>query len=358
MLGYAAMLREGLRSRGHEVEIVYPPAVFRRLPVGRGEFAKWTGYIDKYLMAPAYLRRKIRSADVVHVCDHSNSMYLACAGQKPTIITCHDLLAINAARGRYPGVSVRLTGRIQQRWIARGLARARYVVCVSHKTASDFHETFPATAAPVRVIHNALNRPFKAPAAHDIEAALRDLSLPPATRYLLHVGGNTWYKNRPAAMQIFAELKQYPEFREVVLVMAGDAWTRRLRELARSERIRNAVIEAKNMSDTALTALYHGAEALLFPSLEEGFGWPILEAQACGCPVITTVRAPMTEVAGEAAILVDPAEPERAAQVIREQWHRRPVLRDLGYRNLQRFSSEATFDAYCEAYREAVSLAR
>ncbi len=360
MSGYAAMLENGVRSRGHQVEIIEPPIVFGSLARGPGEFAKWIGYIDQYILGPGFLRRKIRriNPDIVHVCDHSNSMYLRSTAGKPQVITCHDLLAISGARGRHQGVSTRLTGRLQQRWIARGLARARHVICVSHKTASDFREIFPGSRAEIRVIHHGLSRAFSPASTTDIRAALGALGLTPQTKYLIHVGGNSWYKNRLGAMQIYVSLRQFPEFRPLVLVMVGRPWTEAMRAFCLESGLNDRIVEAEDVSDSTLNALYSGAAGLLFPSREEGFGWPILEAQACGCPVITTNRPPMTEVAGDAAIFIDPSEPSLAAQTIRDQWPRCADLREAGFRNLQRFSLDAMIDAYCTAYESIVSSGR
>ena len=360
MLGYAAMLQSGLQSRGHQVEIVDPPVVFGRLAVGDGEFAKWIGYIDKYLLGPGLMRRKIRrfDPDIVHVCDHSNSMHLRCAADKPQVITCHDLIAINGARGRYPGLRTRFTGRLQQAWIAHGLARARHVICDSHKTASDFRENFPASQAEIRVIHLGLNRAFYPAPAAEIQAALAALGLPAETPYLLHVGHNSWYKNRRGAMQIYASLRQFPEFQSFMLVMVGAPWSAPMRAFCAESKLNNRVVEARSLPDSTLNALYSGAAALLFPSREEGFGWPILEAQACGCPVITTKRPPMTEIAGDAAIFIDPSEPRLAAQTIRDQWSRRAQLRESGFRNVERFSPDAMLDACRSAYESIVASER
>jgi glycosyltransferase involved in cell wall biosynthesis len=81
------------------------------------------------------------------------------------------------------------------------------------------------------------------------------------------------------------------------------------------------IIERVEPPEEQLRALYTGAPALLFPSLEEGFGWLILEAQACGCPVITIARPPMTEAAGGAAILINPEEVAGAAAEIHTRIH-------------------------------------
>ena len=356
MLGYARMLEEGLRARGVCAEAIYPPMVFGRLPVGRGEAAKWIRYIDKYLIAPMWLRWKTRRAEMIHVCDHSNSMYLGCAGGRPSLITCHDLIAINSTQGKYPGMSVRSSGRVLQRWIARNLARARYVICDSYQTQSDFHACFPDSAATTRVIYVALNRTFNTASAESIGAALAASGAPAGTHYLLHVGNNGWYKNRLGAMQIFSALIQFPEFSAMKLILAGPSWTSDMRAFCRTARLEDRILEANDVTDETLNALYCGADALLFPSLIEGFGWPVLEAQACGCPVITTNRAPMTEVAGDAAIFIDPAQPAAAAEAIRKQWQRRRELRELGFRNLERFSLDQMLDSYCAAYEEVARM--
>ena len=131
-----------------------------------------------------------------------------------------------------------------------------------------------------------------------------------------------------------------------------------MRAFCAESNLHNWIVEARSVSDSTLNGLYSGAAALLFPSREEGFGWPIIEAQACGCPVITTKRPPMTEIAGDAAFFIDPSEPQLAAQTIRDQWSGRARLRESGFRNIERFSPDAMLDAYCSAYQSIVSSER
>ena len=119
--------------------------------------------------------------------------------------------------------------------------------------------------------------------------------------------------------------------------------------------LRNAlgdrVVELTNASNEDLQALYSKATALLFPSLREGFGWPIIEAQACGCPVFTSDRVPMTEVGGDAAIYLDPTDPPAAAAVIANSLDRIPQLRQAGLENAKRFSSSAMISSYSSVYQ-------
>ena len=354
MLNYARMMERLLAARGHQVSTVHPPVLSGRLPIRHGGLAKWIRYIDKYVLAWPWLWWKSRGAELVHVCDHANSMYLKCAGKRPSVITCHDLIGVRGGLGEFAEVQVGKTGRVLQKWIARGLGRAEFVICDSYSTREDFQRVCSPSKAECRVIHLPLNRKCSAASEEEVKETLRGLGLTPGTEYLLQVGGNGWYKNRLGAMRIFAELRKSPEFRDVRLIMAGSPWTPEMRELAQQSALQGVTVEAADLPDAALNALYTGARALLFPSLMEGYGWPILEAQACGCPVITTNRAPMTEVAGEAAILIEPENIEGSARTILERWAEIGALREAGYRNLERFSEGVVMEAYEAAYAEVV----
>jgi glycosyltransferase involved in cell wall biosynthesis len=281
-------------------------------------------------------------------------MYLRCAGDKPSLITLHDLLHVFAAAGKYPGLHVRFTGRIQSRWIAAGLKQARNIVSVSQKTDCDLLELAPEIRANRWVIYHTLNWDFYPVPRQETEAALAAGRLPKDLKYILHVGSNGRLKNRTGVVRIFRELKNSSWFANVSLVMAGKDGIAGLRKLLAELDLTDAVFPI-HPTDDGLRALYSGALALVFPSLEEGFGWPILEAQACGCPVITSNRAPMTEVAGSGAIFINPEDAGEAARKILEAWPIPDRMRETGFRNLSRFGEAAVFDAYCKVYERVVA---
>jgi len=339
---YAVMLRDGLAARGFEVELIRPEKL-----IGGGVddpgLAKWLGYVDKYLIFPWRLKAMARKYDQVHICDHSNAVYLPYAGPAASI-TCHDLIAIDSARGRYPDHPVGRAGRVLQRWIASSLGKARRVVSVSTKTDEDLRAI--GWRGEGRVIGNCLNFDFRPVGAEAVAAAKTKAGLAADDAYLIHVGGNQWYKNRVGVVAIYAELLKTPRFASTRLLMVGKPWPDDLSQAVQAHGLADRVLPVFGASDEDIRALYSGAEALLFPSLEEGYGWPVLEAQSCGCPVITSDRAPMTEVAGEAAVLIDPQQPASAAQTIAQAAERFEILRAAGLENAKRYGRETIMDDY------------
>jgi glycosyltransferase involved in cell wall biosynthesis len=354
---YASMLEAGLRGRGHQVRLLQPPGVLGPRVAENSPLFKWLGYTDKFVLFRRELRRAARSADIVHLCDHSNAMYVPALTHTSHVITCHDVLAIRSAMGHFPENPVSGTGRMFQRLIARGLRRAGAIVCVSGKTRDDLKQYLAVPEDRLHVIPNGLAWPYR---PLDVDASaplLAPLGLLPGEPYFLNVGGNHWYKNRGAAIEIFSELRNLSRYAGARLVMAGGPMMPELRAIAEKCGLGDALVEAAGPSNEQLQALYSGALAMLFPSLEEGFGWPILEAQACGCPVAIRDRPPMNDVAGGAAILIDPAKPESAAQTIATALEETTRMRADGLRNAASYTAGRMLEQCEWLYREIVTAA-
>lgn len=352
MQRFAEMLRAGLTAEGHDVRLVRPPVWLGRLRRSENGLGKWIGYIDRFSLYPPLLRRQIRWADLVHICDQANAVYVPHLGGKPHLVTCHDMLAIRAALGEITESPVGWTGRVYQRWILRGLQRAQAIACVSAQTGEELRRVAGVPEERIAIVPNALNYPYRPMPAAESEGHLRALDLGEARPFFLHVGGNQWYKNRPGVLRLFAELVKYPDYRAHRLVMAGKPWTEEMRQLAAHLNLQDRAIERVAVSNEQLRALYSSAEALLFPSLQEGFGWPIAEAQACGCPVVTNGRPPMTDVGGSAAIYIDPADAAGAAGAVASALSERERWRQAGLANAARFSTKAMIDTYVRLYQQ------
>jgi glycosyltransferase involved in cell wall biosynthesis len=349
MARYAELLDAELRKRGYAVEIIHPASLASRLVNRENPFFRWLAYLDKFGFFPPVLWLRARRMDLVHVCDHANSSYLRWTGKTPNLITAHDALAIRSALGHFPQNPTRWSGVRFQRWILRGLASARNMVCVSQKTRRDFESLLPGNTK-MTVIPNPLSSNFIPAPPEDVAAVRASCGLAAEDEYLLHVGKGVWYKNRPGVFRIVIELRKFPRFSQTKLVLAGESTPGELQEIP-------GVVQCSLPSDQILRALYSGALALLFPSLEEGFGWPVLEAQACGCPVTTSARSPMKEVAGGAAILIDPEDALAAAAEIDSRINELDSMKRAGLENVRNYSVGNAMDRYCEVYQEIISAA-
>jgi glycosyltransferase involved in cell wall biosynthesis len=164
------------------------------------------------------------------------------------------------------------------------------------------------------------------------------------------VGSNLRRKNREGVLRIFARCQRDWNG---ALVFVGEPLTESLRSLGHELGVTDRIVEVPEVSNQLLEALYNLATALLFPSTCEGFGWPIAEAHACGCPVLCIDREPMTEVAGAAAI-TRPIEDEAgfAADLVRlANPEERGRWSAKALENAKRFSTERMISQYIELYR-------
>ncbi len=347
------MLRE-LRALGVAARLVQPAPWLTR--IWRFPFAKkWAGYFDKFILFPLRIRfRKWPNVNLVHICDHSNAVYAPHFRDTPVVVTCHDLLAVRGALGEATDCPASLTGKFLQRWILSGLRRASAVACVSNATAADAKRSLAdeKNAPRITVIENGLNYDYRPLPEGEVTTRLAPLQRLKLDRpFVLHVGSNLRRKNRVGVLRIFARTK---EDWNAQLVFAGDAIAAELSAEVRRLGLTGRIAQIVAPESELLEALYNRAHALLFPSRFEGFGWPIAEAQACGCPVSTSKAPPMSEVAGDAALLRD-VEDEMgfAEDLLRlRDPALRTKLRALGFQNAERFNARRMAERYLALYRE------
>ena len=353
MRRFAHMLAQGFNRAGLATEIWLPTVFFgaltRQTNFGLG---KWLGYLDKWVLFPLVLRWRSRGRASVdqrfHICDHSNAPYLRHLPASQTGITCHDVLAIRGGLGYADAyVAASRLGRVLQAWILGSLRRAERLAAVSHFTLDQLHElTTPATpAADWRVIHNAFNARFWPMPAEQATPLLRAAGLDPSQPFLLHVGSDLPRKNRALLLEMVAALSsRWAGF----ICFAGAPPEPSLLARAEALGLRQRVVAVAIPAHETLVALYSTCAAFIFPSYSEGFGWPVIEAQACGAPVLASSVAPMPEVSGGAAWHSDPDDAPAFATAFLNllDGPTRQALVQAGLANCQRFEPAAMTAAY------------
>jgi glycosyltransferase involved in cell wall biosynthesis len=240
------------------------------------------------------------------------------------VVTVHDL-----AFRLHPETAPQST-----RWwlarIDRTLHRASRIIAVSEATKRDLLELYDVSEERVAVIPNGVDgQVFHPPSPEEVEQVRRRFGI--SGLYLVFLGGIEPRKNLPNLVRAFADL---PAGVRPSLVLAGgsvewntegrDALDRALRELPRE--VGERIVLTGYVAEPEKVALLGGAKALVYPSLYEGFGLPVLEAMACGTPVVTSDVPALAEVAGDAALLVEPRDPAAIASAMER------ILTDEGLR--------------------------
>jgi glycosyltransferase involved in cell wall biosynthesis len=368
---FAQMLKAAYEERGHRVQVWSPRArLCKRF--ARGRLSKWAGYVDQYVLFPRWVRKALRrvAPNTLFVfCDQALGPWVPLVAHRPHVVHAHDLLALRSALGGVPENPTSLTGRIYQRYIRRGFRRGRHFISISRKTRDDLHSFGQVTPLTSEVVYNGLNFPFAPLPFAECERILRAAGLTvPAVGVILHVGGGQWYKNLPGVIALYGKYAaRVPDPKPLWCVspQPNAAVKSLLREIPPNGQVRFL----SNLHSRTLQALYSRAAVLLFPSLAEGFGWPLIEAQACGCPVITTDEPPMNEVAGKAARclprLNSPAQLDAWAdhgatvlqQLLAESPAEKARRKEVGQAWVKRFDADQAIDGYLAVYQRVLELA-
>ncbi len=258
-------------------------------------------------------------------------------GPLPTVVTFHDLAQFRRG-GKYSRIAERIRRTPPER-----------VVAVSHYTAREVRRAFPELADRIRVVHHGVRTDLFRPRTEtDVRPLLRQWGLA-WNAYFLFAGEADDRKN----LQVLARVVQDP--RLPPLVMVGTS-AERLASYLDPGAPGIRLLGPQPL--THLVALYAGARALLFPSIEEGFGFPVLEAMACGTLVVTTPLSALPEVGGDVPLYLPPDDPEVWYETVRalasgEGKGERERLR-RGRERALTFSWTRTARATLEVYQEAV----
>lgn len=305
------------------------------------------------LLLPLQLRR--RRIDVLHSPHHHTPLAagLAAGGGLRRVVTVHDVTFLLLPE-RYP-----LARRLYMSTVTRASARAADAfIAPSAAVRNDVVRKLGLPADRVFVIPEAA-APMYAPADGEAMARLR-LKYRLPNRYLLSVGSLEPGKNRARLIEAYARL--HHEGIDTPLMIAGQrAWRYEgdfelVRRLGLDEQVRFLGY----VPDEDLPALYSGAQLLAFPSLYEGFGLPVLEAMACGTPVLTSNVSATAEIAADAALLVDPRSVDALASALGRLLTDDALRGDLRRRGLARaaeFSWERTARETLSVYKKVAARA-
>ena len=295
-------------------------------------------------------------ADVYHILDHSHATLAGAIDPSKTVVTCFDIIPLLFIKGIVdvpykPWVLRSFLKRIEA---MRSCAR---VLCVSQSTRNDLMTHAGFKAEQISIIPIGLEGDFQAqpPGELSLHAEQSDFAarhgLDPTRVHILQVGTRNRYKNTPVVLEVLAKLKKV--LPGVALVRVGADFFDDEKELRDSLGLQRDVFHLGRVSEADLRAAYRFAKALHFPSLYEGFGWPVLEAMASGCPVLASDRASLPEVVGDGEYIVSPDaidfQAEKLLRLTTDSEYRETAVRH-GLMRASGYSWDATAHACMDVY--------
>ncbi len=308
-----------------------------RQEIGPSEIIPFPAKIYSFseqLHGSRFCRARAKQTSLVHFPHYNVPWFLP----SNSVVTIHDLTHF-----QFPQHFGRRRVWLAFRLLKRAVQQAGHLIAVSQSTREALETFLPEAKGKTTVIYHGVVDHFCPLPAEITEEFKRTTNL---GRFLLYVGNAKPHKNLPRLLQAFAQVRA--RFQHVELVLLGVEPSALLNRME-GIRIYPNVLEAH------LVRWYNASEALISPSLTEGFGLPVLEAMACGTPVIASNVASLPEVVGDAALLVNPEDVEAFAQAIEQllsDQERRHALREKGLKRARNFTWTEAAAQTLHVYRE------
>ena len=284
---------------------------------------------------------------LVHDPTGSAPLYLTAARR---VVTIHDVIPYV-----YPETSTRLDWLIYHTWLPMAVRRMHAIITVSQASKQDIMRYLSVPREKIMVIPEAAGAHYRPLSQEIIQPALLRYGV--TFPYILYVGSLESRKNLPRLLQAYAQLREWSQQWRLVIVGARRWKYTPIFDTVQELGLQSHVHFTGYVEEEDLPALYNGADLFVFPSLYEGFGLPVLEAMACGTPVITSNTSSLPEVAGDAALLVDPYDVDAIAGAMRQVLESPTLaaeMREKGLAQASRFSWERTARETVAVYKQVL----
>jgi glycosyltransferase involved in cell wall biosynthesis len=284
---------------------------------------------------------KDRSIDVFYY-PHYNLPFIV---NKNSVFTIHDFIQF-----KFPEYFGKNKVKIAKLVLNNAVKKAKKIIVVSKSTLNDFYYYFPDYKGKTEVIYNGISKKFK---VLEDEKKKDFLMKNKFGRYILFIGNNKPHKNISGLINSFARIKE--EFKDFKLVIISRGFD--LESILVEDKIKKDIFVIDEASDDDLVYYYNCAFMFVLPSFYEGFGLPVIEAMACGCPVITSDVSSLPEVGGDAALYINPYDANSLRDGIKRLISDSNLRNDLIKKGIDRaklFSWKDTAGMYLEVFRDIV----
>ncbi|MDO9533585.1 MAG: glycosyltransferase family 1 protein [Deltaproteobacteria bacterium] len=271
----------------------------------------WGMRLARYVRYPWQAR--CQPGRLNHIVDPGYGHLLYILDPRHTVVTVHDLIPLIVWRGDIPG-SLRGKRPWLNMFSFNALRRAKHLIAVSKNTHRDLVNILKIPDYRISVIYPGIDKKFRPYGQDEKTAAGASLGLTGDQTKRVLVTGATFYKNHSRALRAFARLRTI--YAKPLQLLKLGTPTPEFKTAVRNYGLEDITHYLVGVSGDQMPALYNRVDILLFPSLYEGFGWPPLEAMACGTPVVASNAASLPEVIGDAGLMCPPQDYEGLAQAM------------------------------------------
>lgn len=304
-------------------------------------------FFYRYVFYPYMVKKKISFQGINHITSQEYA-YLIRKLQSTTIVTVHDVIFYLYRN------NLDILRRLDSNFYLNCLKKAKHIIAVSNNTKKDLIKYADCEPNNITVIHNGVNqktyypqKTFKKPEFFQDEY-----------KNILYVGSGRPRKNLDMLIRTLHRITRNNT--KIKLIIAGqisEQDKKRLDTVVEALKLRKSIIFAGPVNEEELPIFYTSADVFVFPSLYEGFGLPVLEAMACGCPVITSNTSSLPEVIGDAGIMVNPTNDIELGNAITDVLSDDDLRKNLAKKALRRakyFSWEKTAEETYKLYKRVM----
>lgn len=345
---YVQMLHHGLREAGIQAERIAPSVP--PLPNAIYAGARKLGPDLRTFFLNYPVAAKYPSADVYHLTSQNlASLLLFRRPPGKLIVTVHDIIPYMLRNNPQFNSYGTAADRIFDRLAMAGLKRADGLIADSHYTRQCLVEQLAIAPERIAVAHLGIEQQRFRPQA--VPHTLHErFGLAQDRRYLIYVGSEDPRKNLPTLIRALAEVRR--ELPDVALIKVGRAHfeheRRRLQDLAAERAVDSAIYFLDDVQEDDLPLLYNLADLCVMPSHYEGFGFPVLEALACGTPVVCASSSSLPEIGGDAVVLADPHDAAAFARAITRCLTDPELYRSMQTRGLKQAATFTWSQTICQ----------
>ena len=319
---------------------------FKIVEVPASSYPSW----EQIALPRAVKRHRI---DILHCTSNTAPLFLSV----PVILTLHDIIYLEAKRGTSKQTSLyQRFGNLYRKWIVPKIAGScSTIITVSNFEKEQIEKRLKLSDSKVKVVYNGVGENFR-PEFDDQKLAEIRAGYGLPDDFILFLGNTDPKKNLQGVLKAYARYCSQAEsiLPLAIVDLAPETLAAVLKEIGHSELAENIKLLGY-VQNSDLPAIYSLCRLFLYPSLRESFGLPIVEAMACGAPVITSNTSSMPEIADDAAMLVDPMDPGQIAQAISlllNDENAREAQIASGYRRAARFSWTETAEQALHIYND------